>query len=111
MDSEVLDLIKDVPCHLDFLRFTAWHNHAFCTTMSMGIPTFVLHYEKYETDFDDTVHSLMDFLELEPKGDLIQFIKGKEYMEYFTPEEVFSVRMAMKKYATRVAWQNLEHYF
>lgn len=111
VDPRVHARMKDIPCHADFFRFVQWHNLAFVTTNDMDIPTHVLLYERYETHFEETAHNLLDFLELDFKGDLINFIKGKEYKEYFDASERRIVRDAMKELALRVTWKHLKHYF
>ena len=80
LDVSILNIMQGIPCHADFFRFIQWHNLAFVTTESLHIPTYVLHYELYDTRFNETVVELMNFLELPitQKVDL-EFIKGKEY--------------------------------
>ena len=111
VDPHVLATMKKVPCHGDFFRFVQWHNLAFVTTQDLGIPTMVLHYERYDSSYKETARELMEFLEAENKGDLISFIKGKEYQEYFTLEERRIVRNAVKELTLTPTWENLKHYF
>ena len=77
----------------------------------MNLPTYVLHYEKYDTMYNQTMHEMVDFLELPHRGDKIEFIRGKEYLEYYTPEERRKIRDAVKKLALSITWENLVHYF
>jgi hypothetical protein len=111
IDSNVFQLMKNVPCRDDFFRFVQWHNLAFVTTSSLKIPTLVLHYESYDTNYNSTAMELFEFLQLEPRGELIDFIKGKEYVEYFSLEERERVKKAMKMLALSSTWEQISHYF
>jgi hypothetical protein len=111
-DPDLYEIMKVVPCHADFFRWIQWHNLAFVTTQAnLGIPAFILHYEDYETRFDDVMKELFDFLELPIKGEVPEFIKGKEYIEYFTPKEQTAVKQAMAALALQTTWANIYHYF
>ncbi len=81
--SHVFELMKDIPCRDDFLRFVQWHNLAFVTTDSLRIPTMVVHYENYEKKYNETAMEMAKFLHFDPIGELVEFVKGKEYIEYF----------------------------
>lgn len=109
--SDVFELMRDVPCRDDFFRFVQWHNLAFVTTRSLQIPTLIVHYESYDTNYNETAMKMMKFLELEPKGELIDFIKGKEYVEYFTMAERERVKRAMEMLALSSTWEQISHYF
>lgn len=112
VDPKVLAIAKHVPCHGDFFRYVQWHNLAFITTEDfMAIPTYVLHYEKYSTRFNETVSDLLNFLHLEWKGHDTEFIGGKAYADYYLPEERESVRVAMEELASHRTWENIRHYF
>ena len=111
IDADVFALMKDVPCRDDFFRFVQWHNLAFVTTRSLQIPTLVVHYENYETKYNETVTDMFEFLHLEPKGELIEFVKGKEYIEFFTLAERAKVKKAMEMLALSSTWELISHYF
>jgi len=107
----ILDAMKSIPCYQDFFRYAQWHNLAFVTTDDLGIPTHLLHYEDYEENFDETVNNLLKFLDLEWRGDNIEFIKGKKYSTYFTLKERKTVASLMKELSSVKTWNNIEHYF
>jgi len=111
IDSHVFELMRNIPCRDDFFRFVQWHNLAFVTTRSLQIPTLVVHYENYDTRYNETAKEMFEFLHLEPKGELIDFIKGKEYVEYFTLAERAKVKKAMKMLALSSTWDQIAHYF
>jgi hypothetical protein len=111
MDPNVWQLMKDVPCRGDFFRFAQWHNLAFVTTQSLGIPTLVVHYETYETNYNETATKMVEFLHLPLRGELIDFFKGKEYIDYFSPAEQQNVSKAMKIMSLSSTWDQISHYF
>jgi hypothetical protein len=111
IDSHVFELMKNIPCRDDFLRFVQWHNLAFVTTDSMRVPTMVVHYENYDSKYKETAMEMAKFLHFEPKGELIEFVKGKEYIEYFTDAEQEKVKQAMKILALSSTWDQIAHYF
>jgi len=112
IDKSILKIMKGVPCHADFFRYAQWHDLAFITTESLRVPTYVLHYELYETKFNETLADLMDFIEL-PRTftNYEEFIKGKEYAAYFTLEEREAVKIALKEMTLSITWDNVKHYF
>mmetsp|Transcript_20605 Transcript_20605/g.27046 ORF Transcript_20605/g.27046 Transcript_20605/m.27046 type:complete len:105 (+) Transcript_20605:1-315(+) len=103
--------MQSVPCHGDFFRYVQWHNLAFVTTHDLIVPTYVLHYENYEENFNQTVAGLLNFLQLDWENEAPEFIKGKEYSEYFTSEEQKVVRTAMEALSSTTTWNNIHHYF
>lgn len=111
MDSDVLVSMNRVPCHGDFFRFTQWHNLAFVTTNELELETFVLHYENYTDNFGKTFEELLRFLRLPQKGERSKFIKGKEYVDYYTRSERNAAKIAMEKLSSRQTWSQIEHYF
>jgi hypothetical protein len=111
VDPKVWQLMKDVPCRDDFFRFAQWHNLAFVTTQSLGIPTLVVHYESYETNYSETATKMVEFLHLPLRGELIGFFKGKEYIDYFSPAEQQNVSKAMKIMSLSSTWDQISHYF
>ena len=89
-----------------------WHNLAFLATdKSLGLPTLVLHYEDYMTQFNDTASSLFDFLELEQIGKPFPIKPGHSYDDYFTENERKEVRKAMEIVAVNQTWHSIQRYF
>lgn len=111
MDSKAFKLLKNVPCRDDFFKYIQWHNLAFATTKSLAIPTMVVHYEQYSTHYNETATELMEFLDLKVKGELIDFVKGKVYIDFFTMKERKQVAKAMKILAESSTWEQISHYF
>jgi hypothetical protein len=86
LDDNLLDLMKDVPCHADFFRYIEWHNLAFVTTRDLELNTYVLHFDWYATRFKQTLNEMLSFLDIpmHENGQLVTFKKGKSYHDYFT---------------------------
>jgi hypothetical protein len=110
-DEDLHDIIKDVPCHADFYRYATWHNLAFAITTDLALPTLVLHYEKFESNYTETKNAVVDFLHVKPNGDDFPFIAGKTYVDYFTPKERRAMKKAMQVMAFKTTWSSIEHYF
>lgn len=110
-DEDLRDIIKDVPCHADFYRYASWHNLAFAITSDLALPTLVLHYEKFESNFNETKNAVMEFLHVKQNGDDFSFIAGKTYVDYFTLKERRAMKKAMQVMAFKTTWSSIEHYF
>jgi hypothetical protein len=110
LDDELLQLIRQVPCHEDFIRYVEWHNLAFSTADDLGIPTYVLHYEWYKTRFDTTLNELLTFLELESKGEPVPFNPSVSY-DYFTTEERNALKKAYRMMSSSRTWVHIAQYF
>jgi hypothetical protein len=111
LNSDVMEILKDVPCRSDFIRYAEWHNLAFATTHDMGLETFVLHYDEYDTSFNATVGALLEFLKLDARAEPEPFVRGKEYHDHFTPDERDAVRRAFAYLASKAAWKEMARYF
>eukprot|EP00565_Helicotheca_tamesis_P008482 CAMPEP_0185725296 /NCGR_PEP_ID=MMETSP1171-20130828/1590_1 /TAXON_ID=374046 /ORGANISM="Helicotheca tamensis, Strain CCMP826" /LENGTH=320 /DNA_ID=CAMNT_0028393385 /DNA_START=180 /DNA_END=1142 /DNA_ORIENTATION=- len=118
IDGSLLDIIKTVPCYHDFIRYIQWHNFASLALQSLHLPTLILHYEDYGTNFDDALDSLLHFLGFDDialrdgHGGLKEFAEGKVYMlEYFTESEIQAVQRSLKELAFPNVWDEIEHYF
>ena len=96
--------------HGDFFRYIQWHNLAVATTAKLDLPTYVLHYENYASDFEQTKTQLMDFLELDIVGEVPEFIPGKSYRNYFTEEQREAALELMRRLSNPETWQLLDRY-
>jgi len=125
LDNDVLQILENVPCRADFIRYVQWHNLAFATSRdllhddeegqeAMPITTYVLHYDWYATRFNETVSDLLEFLHLTkaPDGSPEPFALGKVYSkEYFTSSERDAVKNAFRAMASQTTWKHIEMYF
>jgi Sulfotransferase domain len=112
IDQDVLQLINDIPCHLDLFRYIQWHNLAFLITDEwLQIPAYILHYEDYTSNFSNTVQNLLNFLQLPNTGAYQTFMRGKSYHEYFTDDQRLRMRNATLQLASPQTWHYVERYF
>ena len=105
------ELIKDVPCHSDFVRYIQWHNLAFATTAELGIPSMNFHYENYSNDFNKTKDYLLKFLHQDEVNPPPSFITGKTYRHYYTKEEIRLVSIMFDSLAHQETKRFTRHYF
>eukprot|EP00591_Stephanopyxis_turris_P009639 CAMPEP_0195526934 /NCGR_PEP_ID=MMETSP0794_2-20130614/28268_1 /TAXON_ID=515487 /ORGANISM="Stephanopyxis turris, Strain CCMP 815" /LENGTH=309 /DNA_ID=CAMNT_0040657725 /DNA_START=277 /DNA_END=1206 /DNA_ORIENTATION=- len=102
---------RSVPCHADFFRYVQWHNYAFEITKNLSIPAHILHYEDYRDDFDGTLSSVMDFLELPRVVKNVTEFYWSNYTGYFTNEQRSAVAAYVKMLASHETWYELKRYF
>lgn len=103
--------VKHTRCHDDIISYVMWHNHAFETCRELHIPTMVVHYEDYEDDFNMTFANMLDFLHLEEKGSAPGFAARHDYQDYFTNEDLQSMKDLVKHLASNHTWKAIAHYF
>lgn len=109
-DEKLQSFKEQIPCFPDFYRYTAWHNLAIQTVYELRIPTLILYYEQYESGYDDTVESIVNFLDLDGASEPPKFISGKTYRTYFTTDEIGAAMSAIEELATIDTWELLKHY-
>ena len=108
----MLRLIEDIPCHFDLFRYIQWHDLAFIVTDDyLAIPTHVVYYEDYSTNFNGTLQALLDFLDLPNTGAYAEFVQGKSYRDYFTHDQIARLRTATMMMASPSTWHAVERYF
>jgi hypothetical protein len=112
IDQDVLEMVQDVPCHLDLFRYVQWHNLAFITTHDLlNISTHMVHYHEYSNHFESTLAGLMNFLDMPNTGEVSEFEAGKSYRDYFSSEQIAAMRNATLRLASPKTWEHLERYF
>ena len=106
------ELLKKIPCHADFIRFLLWHHYAERTQANLMLPTLILHYEDYFSNFNQTVAELMAFLNIEhTRNEPELFESGKTYRDYFTTSEKKAVKDLARHISTNETWGRIERYF
>lgn len=56
--------------------------------------TLIIHFNDYETKFDQTVNQIVDFLDLDMvvnEKDIPSFQHGKSYRDYYTAEQIIAI--------------------
>lgn len=71
----------------------------------------MIYYENYEKDFNATVDAIFDFLELSPVAVNPPFVPGKEYIEYFSPEEIQAAKTLVQTVSDPQSWKLIDRYF
>lgn len=91
--------------------YIQWHNLAFATTWDLRIPSLILHYENYTSNFNHTKNMLIEFLDQEEIYEPPLFETGKSYREYYTEDEIQKVSNMFSKLALSKTWTHTKHYF
>jgi hypothetical protein len=110
VDSGLREKMVRIPCFNEFYRYVQWHNLAFETTRTLGIPTLLLHYHEYSSNFTTTRDRILAFLELPRIGDGITFQSGKEYRSYYSSHDKKAIRSFLVEFASPETWRQLEDY-
>ena len=106
------ELLKKIPCHADFIRYLLWHHYAERTQANLMLPTLILHYEDYFSNFNETVAELMTFLNIERiRNEPALFESGKTYRDYFTIFEKKALKDLARSISTNETWGRIERYF
>jgi hypothetical protein len=110
-DKELRNAFENVPCRAEFVRYVLWHDLTFWMTRDMEIETFILRYEWYESRLGLIASKLVRFLDLKPVGDLVPFVAGKKYHDYFSPREHNAIASAIHMSASSKTWEVVKEYF
>ena len=113
LSPEQFAIVENVPCRTDFVKYIFWHNKAFETAAFLEIDTKVIHYESYESDFEETLKDLLWFIETERLKDATPpyFKSGKKYTDFYTSEERASVEKLFLELASPASWGEVKNYF
>jgi hypothetical protein len=111
IDTSIRQQMKGVPCAAEWFRYTQWHNLAAAMVTEQNIPTHLLYYESYSTQYNQTVQGILDFLQLPWVRSPVPFVPGKTYHDYYTPSEALAAMQLVKSLATSETWELVRHYF
>jgi len=104
------ELAREVPCHAELYRYVHWHNNAFALSNKLSLPTHVLYYEDFQTDFEASVQDLLDFLQLSRDRRPLPFTFG-DHLSHYTVEQRRKMALFVEKLASSETWIWLRHYF
>ena len=110
LDDVLLKAFEGVPCHSEFYRYTQWHSLALAATNKMKIPALILHYERFEDDFDNMYEELFSFLELPRDGQMTEFVTGKKYQDYFDTTQRRRAMALVEELSDSEVWHILQRY-
>eukprot|EP00548_Thalassiothrix_antarctica_P003983 CAMPEP_0194136912 /NCGR_PEP_ID=MMETSP0152-20130528/6849_1 /TAXON_ID=1049557 /ORGANISM="Thalassiothrix antarctica, Strain L6-D1" /LENGTH=116 /DNA_ID=CAMNT_0038833721 /DNA_START=94 /DNA_END=444 /DNA_ORIENTATION=- len=99
------------PCHGEVFKYVQWHNLAFEITERRAMDSLVVFYGDYETNFNQTLDTILDFLELPKAETPLPFEPGHKYSEYYMPSDKQQIRQLVKEIADPITWRHLERYF
>ena len=110
IDNALADKLDAVPCRQEFFMYLQWHNLAFDTTRSLGLPTLMHYYDDYTEDQEKATERLLTFLELPRVSGGEPFSPGKIYRDYYTPEQKAAILDLIKEQASAETWNWLKDY-
>jgi len=107
---DIMEIAKGVPCYAEFFKYIRWHNNAFYTTDEvLKVPTKILHYENWATDFEGTLDKVLTFYELPKEAKPPMSFHHHTY-EYYTDQEKKATIDFMRVLANATLWENLRPY-
>ena len=75
------------------------------------MPTLVVHYENYEKNYEGTVSTILEFMELPQNNDFTKFIAGKRYKTvFFSEKQRIAALDLVRHLADEETWSLLERY-
>jgi len=106
-------LNSKVPCLADFLRYIIWHNNAIVMEENEGLVPFYIHYERFGSHWNETVNELVSFLEHNVTDDSFHrsFHRGKRYHDYYSDDEIHSVKELFEMLASEKLRSLCSRYF
>jgi len=107
-----LNILLKIPCHSELFRYVEWHNAAIRMIEEEQFKSMVVYYEDYETNFDETIDSVLDFLNLTRATDPLPFTGGKTYRDqFFSPQIQKATKEILQVIASKELWQILSKYY
>ena len=107
-----LNILLKIPCHSELFRYVEWHNAALRMIQQEKFRSIVVYYEDYETNYNATVDSILDFLDLTREAEPLPFSTGKTYRDvFFSPEVQEATKDVLQVIASKELWQILKRYF
>lgn len=103
--------ILGLPCLHEWYRWTHWHNSAVAATSIRRIPVHHVHYKSYSTDYNQTLQSIMHFLQLSAVHEPLPFKKGKSYKSFYSDKELILATRVIQSQASPSLWKLIRHYF
>ncbi|GKY93378.1 hypothetical protein MPSEU_000305400 [Mayamaea pseudoterrestris] len=105
------ELYQNLPCLTEQVRYVAWHTHAVHFIQRHQLPTLVLYYEWYTSNYFKIATTLLQFLKLDAVNEPNEFYPGKTYLHLFSLELVGRMEQFMKAMASQECWELIQHYF
>lgn len=115
ISDEIKLLLKNVPCHAEFYRYIAWHNHVTEMSWNWDYPTLNVFYEDLNSpqSRSQQAAALANFLET-PMVDINKASEGlivMNYRNYFTQAHQAAIETLTRTMALTRTMILLERYF
>jgi hypothetical protein len=100
-------------CHGEFIKYAQWHNlvHEGLDLINHTVPVLPVYYEDYSLKFDETVNKILDFMDLEHVGILLDFQARSDYESYFSDKQQVEIGNLIQDVASEKTWMQVKHYF
>lgn len=111
LDMKIVDEAQGkLPCYSDWVRLIQWHNYAL--QMTERVPTRVLYFEEYLSDFNNTTEGLATFVEAASSGEPLPLNKERaSHNSLYTRAESIVATNLVRSLASPELWKLMEHYF
>jgi len=112
-DQEIVT--SELPCQGEWFRYIQWHMLALDTIEMSELPSLTIFYEHYSSNWNATVESVLDFLEVHrPLPDptaIREFVSRPPYDDYYNRKQRRQARALVKQLASKQVWKLLQNYF
>ena len=114
--SKIKEAMKDVPCHSEFFKYVAWHNHVVDMIWNNNYKSLEIYYEDYLQGERLQAERLAMFSEeslvsADSIPPIMTFFTVKMYESYLTDAEIQSVETFVRTMAYPKTMLLLERYF
>jgi hypothetical protein len=114
--SKIKEVMKDVPCHSEFFKYVAWHNHVVDMIWNKNYKSLTIYYEDYAKEERTQAEELATFAEeslvsADSIPSIMLLITVRMYKSYLTDAEIQSVEIFVRTMAYPNTMQLLERYF
>jgi len=110
LPEKIVSLMKDVPCRAEFFKYAQWHSRLVDVLPQLG-KTLTVHYSDYEMRFNETVSSIMDFLQQQVTQPIRPFRPLPTYSDHYTDAQRKAARKLVKVVSSSEVWSMIRQYF
>eukprot|EP00551_Chaetoceros_affinis_P007815 CAMPEP_0203671550 /NCGR_PEP_ID=MMETSP0090-20130426/7296_1 /ASSEMBLY_ACC=CAM_ASM_001088 /TAXON_ID=426623 /ORGANISM="Chaetoceros affinis, Strain CCMP159" /LENGTH=635 /DNA_ID=CAMNT_0050536641 /DNA_START=54 /DNA_END=1961 /DNA_ORIENTATION=- len=112
---ELEQKMKSIPCHSEFVKYVAWHNHVVEMIWSRGYNSIEVYFEHYASEEKriEEAQRMAGFLGYDVKSTIMPvFAGGKLYREgYYSEDDVKALMEFIQFMSFDKTWELLKHYF
>ena len=119
ISTEVKEMMKDVPCHSEFYKYAAWHNHVVELGWNENYDSLVVYFEDYNTPDGEREQAArlanftnVNLVDAASVPTILTRLKVRMYDQtYYTEDERESIEKFVRTLAFPRTMQLLERYF